>query len=97
MSFVSEYNLGRDESTTYFLASRACSLRVPALWPALLSQTGGTQARGAYHKRGHQPFHGLTPIIPFALHICQAHIVKRLPLSQHSCHGTRFMLLFAYS
>jgi len=33
MSFVSEYNLGRDESTTYFLASLACSLRVPAFWP----------------------------------------------------------------
>jgi hypothetical protein len=25
MSFVSEYNLGRDESTTYFLSSLACN------------------------------------------------------------------------
>jgi hypothetical protein len=37
------------------------------------------------------------PIIPFAFHICQVLIAKRLSLSQDSCHGTRFMLLFAHS
>ena len=37
------------------------------------------------------------PITPFAFHICQVLIAKRLSLSQDSCHGTRFMLLFAHS
>jgi hypothetical protein len=66
MSFVSEYNLGRDESTTYFLASLACSIcELLHSGRSLHSQTGEAQADGASHRRGHRPFHGLAPYYSF--------------------------------
>jgi len=62
MSFVSEYNLGRDESTTYFLASLACSLcELLRNGRSFHSQTGEAQADGASHRRGHRPFDDLAP------------------------------------
>jgi hypothetical protein len=66
MSFVSEYKLGRDESTTYFLASLACPLgELLHYGRSLYSQTGGTQAGCAYHRHGHRLFHGLAPYYLF--------------------------------
>src|SRR5215471_14357164 len=62
MSFVSEYNLGRDESTTYFLASLACSLcELLRNGRSFHSQTDEAQADGASHRRGHRPFDDLAP------------------------------------
>jgi hypothetical protein len=66
MSFVSEYNLGRDESTTYFLASLACSLcELLHYGQSLHSQIGGAQADGTSHRRGHRLCHGLAPYYSF--------------------------------
>jgi len=68
MSFVSEYNLGRDESTTYFLASLACSLcELLHYGRSLHSQTGGAQADGASHRRGYRLFHGLASYSSFCV------------------------------
>src|SRR5215813_6146586 len=76
MSFVSEYNLGRDESTTYFLASLACSLRTPALWPVFTLPDRRAQAGGAYHKLDISFSTAWLTIILFAFHICQAFIAN---------------------
>jgi len=67
MNFVSEYNLGRDESTTYFLASLACPLQTPALWPVLTLPDRRAQAGGAYHKLNIGFSTAWLTIIPFGV------------------------------
>jgi hypothetical protein len=98
MSFVSEYNLGRDASTTYFLASLVC---FP--WDAVLrclfrlphrQERQHTVRNVGMHTSCAVAGH---PIIPLSFHRCQAPVAKPLVLSQHSCQGTHFMLLFAHA
>ena len=99
MSFVSEYNLGREASTTYFLASLACFLWDTVLW-RVFTLPDRRERKQAVRIVGVGTGCSVAwlPIIPIPVqHFCQVPIAKRLSLNQYSCHGTRFMLLFAHS
>ena len=83
MSFVSEYNLGRDESTTYFLASLACSIcELLHNGRSLHSQTGEAQADGTSHRHGHRPFYSLAPYLLSRSTFAKVLIAKRLSLAR---------------
>lgn len=98
MSFVSEYNLGRDASTTYFLASLVCFLSDTALG-CRFTLSDRQERKRAVRIVGMDTGCAVAwpPIIPFPFHMCQAPMAKPLALSQHSCHGPHFMLLFAHA
>jgi hypothetical protein len=97
MSFVSEYNLGRDASTTSFLASL-----VRFLWdtsPRCLFTLLDRQRRKRAVRIVGMDTSGAVawrPIIPFPSTCARCLWQNSLALSQYSCHGTHFMLLFAY-
>jgi hypothetical protein len=99
MSFVSEYNLGRDASTTSFLAAL-----VHCVWDTvlrcLLTLRDRPERKPAVRIVGMDTGCAMAclPIMVFfRFYMCQAPMAKPLALSQHSCHGIRFMLLFAHA
>ena len=85
---------GRHEMTKGMRKTRSIGQDIERWWKVNEVQIPGT--KDAFY-RAFLDSLGLAPYYPFAFRICQVLMAKRLSLNRHSCHGTRFMLLFAHS